>query len=191
MKRTLWCGLLCWALGWPAAFGGEPALSVTIAVDQAGAKISSTMWGIFFEDINFGADGGLYAELIKNRSFEFPDPLLGWTAASNGADQSLSIAEQHSLSATNRHYLHLRSSTGTPTGVVNRGFRGIGLRAGEKYQFSTFVRGTGRMSLRVLLVGANDAILAEEQIKGIGADWKRRTISLRSKATEPRSAQNR
>src|SRR5262245_26658719 len=51
--------------------------------DHPTAQVQPTMWGIFFEDINFGADGGLYAELIKNRSFEFSQPLMGWTLVDN------------------------------------------------------------------------------------------------------------
>ena len=54
------------------------APTIIIDASRPGAKINPAMWGIFFEDINFGADGGLYAELVKNRSFEFPDPLMGW-----------------------------------------------------------------------------------------------------------------
>ena len=56
-----------------------PAVTIEIQADQPGAKINPAMWGIFFEDISFGADGGLYAELVKNRGFEFPDALLGWS----------------------------------------------------------------------------------------------------------------
>src|ERR1035438_1622753 len=51
---------------------------VSVRTDQPGARINPAMWGVFFEDINFGADGGLYAELLKNRGFEFPEPLMGW-----------------------------------------------------------------------------------------------------------------
>src|SRR5688572_20593758 len=56
----------------------QPSTKLTVQVDKPVAAIQPTMWGVFFEDINFGADGGLYAELIKNRSFEFSQPLMGW-----------------------------------------------------------------------------------------------------------------
>src|SRR5215216_1420708 len=52
---------------------------LTVQVNKPVSEISPTMWGIFFEDINFAADGGLYAELVKNRSFEFYNPMMGWT----------------------------------------------------------------------------------------------------------------
>ena len=51
---------------------------LTVVADKTITAISPTMWGVFFEDINFGADGGLYAELVKNRSFEFPIAMMGW-----------------------------------------------------------------------------------------------------------------
>src|SRR4051812_36590490 len=53
--------------------------SLLVQVDQTKATIEKNMWGIFFEDINFGADGGIYAEMVKNRSFEFIKPMMGWT----------------------------------------------------------------------------------------------------------------
>jgi len=53
------------------------AQDLTVHVNKPGAPIAPTMWGIFFEDINLAADGGLYAELVKNRSFEFNNPLMG------------------------------------------------------------------------------------------------------------------
>ena len=58
---------------------GQPAVKLTVDTDKPLFEIQPTMWGLFFEDINFAADGGLYAELVKNRSFEFPVPLEGWT----------------------------------------------------------------------------------------------------------------
>ncbi len=52
---------------------------ITIQVNKPTAEVQPTMWGVFFEDINMGADGGIYAELVKNRSFEFFKPMMGWT----------------------------------------------------------------------------------------------------------------
>src|SRR5215210_8569436 len=58
--------------------------SITVQVDRPGAAVPGTLFGLFFEDINFGADGGLYPERVKNRSFEFPEPLMGWKQAAPG-----------------------------------------------------------------------------------------------------------
>src|SRR5919199_3070806 len=73
---ALVCALaLCAAQARPAF---AQASTITVQVDRPGASIAPTLFGLFFEDINFGADGGLYPERVKNRSFEFPDPLMGW-----------------------------------------------------------------------------------------------------------------
>src|SRR3954468_14860896 len=81
---------LCASLGLREA----AAAALTIDTSKPGARINPAMWGVFFEDINFGADGGLYAELVKNRGFEFPEPLMGWTKLSPGvATGQLSIRE--------------------------------------------------------------------------------------------------
>ena len=69
--------LLSLALSLPLLANAQ-ANEMTVKVSKPGAKIQNTMYGIFFEDINYAADGGLYAEMIKNRSFEFPQNLMGW-----------------------------------------------------------------------------------------------------------------
>jgi hypothetical protein len=85
-------------------------MTILIQADQPGADINPAMWGIFFEDINFGADGGLCAELVKNRSFEFPDPLTGWSRISPSlARGRLSIRDDSPFNAANPHYLRIES----------------------------------------------------------------------------------
>lgn len=92
------------------------------------------MYGLFFEDINYAADGGLYAELVKNRSFEFPQNLMGWKTFGNVTLQNDGPFEK------NPHYVRL-SDPGHPhkhTGLDNEGFFGIGVKAGEEYRFSVW-----------------------------------------------------
>src|SRR5580700_9480144 len=82
------------------------AAMIEVQADQSGAKINPAMWGIFFEDINFGADGGLYAEMVKNRGFEFPDPMMGWSELlPNRAHGQISIHDDNPFNAKNPHYL--------------------------------------------------------------------------------------
>src|SRR5690349_5491934 len=77
--RSVWVGLALFVVPTLRVHAAEPPPpTLTVQVDRPGPRISPTMWGIFFEDINFAADGGLFAELVKNRSFEFPDPMMGW-----------------------------------------------------------------------------------------------------------------
>ena len=84
--------------------------SIHVHADKKGAKINPAMWGIFFEDINFGADGGLYAELVKNRSFEFPDALTGWHKLSpSKARGQISIRSDDPYNRENPHYVRIES----------------------------------------------------------------------------------
>src|SRR5438477_2886704 len=106
------------------SFAQQPTLTIDLA--HPGPAISSLHNGIFFEDINFAADGGLYPERVKNRSFEFtPDPLMGWKKiAANGATGAIAIAADNPIHPNNPHYLRLIIDTpGDGFGLENEGFR--------------------------------------------------------------------
>src|SRR3954454_11838159 len=106
---------------------------LTVKVNEPKADVQPTMWGIFFEDINMGADGGLYAELVKNRSFEFFRPLMGWTIQQKpfkeGAVLVLNRKEENS---TNPRYIRVNADNVAKgnLGLTNEGFRGIGIKQG-------------------------------------------------------------
>ncbi len=189
MKLRIQLAALVLALS-PLLAGAQPAVTLSIQADKPGARISSTLWGIFFEDINFGADGGLYAELVKNRSFEFPDPWMGWTRLNQSAPpDAVSILDKDPFAPANPHYLRLTARGENWSGVGNEGFRGIGVRAQAKYRFSAFARSVDRGDtvLRVALIGSNGALLAEEKVKGYGRDWSKRTATLRPNATDAKA----
>src|SRR6266576_3925282 len=136
------------------------ATTVIVQTDKPGAHINPAMWGIFFEDINFGADGGLYAELVKNRGFEFPDRLMGWARLSpSHAKGELSVLESEPFAAANSHYLRIHSQTNLPFGVSNQGFRGMGVRKGEAYDFSAQVRKADGLPTVTLRLYAADGTL--------------------------------
>ncbi len=179
------CSLLALSQNLRAA---EP-ITIAIQTDQPGPRISPSMWGIFFEDINFGADGGLYAELVKNRAFEFPDALMGWNKlASTAPSAKLEIRDENPFTAASPHYLRLTSDGAPGCGVLNEGFRGMGIRAGESYAFSVRVRSTsGAPSLRMELVSAAGELLASTEIKGFAANWEKRSATLRSQGTDPKA----
>lgn len=164
-------------------------ISITILTDRPGAKINPAMWGVFFEDINFGADGGLYAELVKNRSFEFPDPLMGWTKISPSlACGELSIRDDEPFDAANPHYLRIQSEGTAPFGVANEGFRGIGLLDGEHYDFAARIRRvSGTPTVSVQLYGADGSLLDAAPLKGFNSGWKKYTTSLRPNDTDPKA----
>ena len=162
-----------------------PAATVTVDVARPGAPINPAMWGLFFEDINFGADGGLYAELVKNRGFEFPDALMGWAKLSPAkAKGELSVRSEAPFNAKNPHYVRLQSEGTAPFGLSNEGFRGMGLQAGEAYDFSVRIRGVaGTPKLTVRLYGADGAVLDSVDLKDFTGDWRSYTATLQPKAT--------
>jgi alpha-N-arabinofuranosidase len=164
---------------------------IAIAADRPGAPIASTMYGVFFEDINLGADGGLYAEKIKNRSFEFPDPLMGWKrAAVDGARGSFAARQDEPPSPANPTYLHVTGEEGR-FGVTNDGFRGIGIQQGEKYTVSLLARrrGDGPTSLAVEFENANSRPQGGMTIRGLTTAWARYRGTIT--ATETSTARTR
>jgi len=150
------------------------------------------MWGIFFEDINFGADGGLYAELVKNGGFEFPEPLSGWfMIRPSNARGDVTVRTEAPVHPANPHYVRIRSETEHPIGLCNEGFRGIGLRGGELYEFSVCVRlVSGAAVVTVELVGANGETLAEQRLNGLKPDWCRVKVTLQPSRTDSRARLN-
>jgi alpha-L-arabinofuranosidase len=186
MNRSLQAGSLAVALSLSAS---ASAMTILIQADQPGADINPAMWGIFFEDINFGADGGLYAELVKNRSFEFPDPLTGWSTISPSlARGRLSIRDDSPFNAANPHYLRIESEGPAPFGVANEGFRGMGVRQGEAYNFSARIRRTdGSAALRIELYGSDGTLLNSARLQEFSPDWKACNVVLHPKDTDAKA----
>jgi alpha-L-arabinofuranosidase len=147
------------------------------------------MWGLFFEDINFGADGGLYAELVKNRSFSFPDPLMGWQKISpSKARGALSVLSDDPFAVQHPRYLRLQSQGTDMFGVANEGFRGMGLKAGEAYDLKLRLRCvSGTPAVRVALYGGNGALLDLVELSDLAAGWQERTAVLRPAATDAKA----
>lgn len=151
-----------------------------ITTDEVGAPIQPTMYGIFFEDINFGADGGLYAELVKNRSFEFPESFMGWNIYGNVELRNDGPFER------NPHYVRL----GDPghrckyTGLANEGFFGIGVEKGEEYRFSVWARTVDTEKSKISIELANPStmddsqILCRKDLEIAGKEWEKYTVML-------------
>lgn len=163
--------------------------TITISADQPGIPIAPTMWGIFFEDINFGADGGLYAELVKNRSFEFDNPMMGWSAIiSDDSDGRTAVVFKEPVDEKNPRYLKMSASRGQPFGIANEGFRGMGIRQGRSYWFTVFARNIGSppASLRIQVVGGARKLM-EGRIENITGDWKYYTCRMEAEAADPKA----
>src|SRR6266550_3360623 len=173
--------------------------NIVVQVDKPGGDISPTMFGVFFEDINFGADGGLYPERVKNRSFEFPEPLMAWKQIDRGGSKgALTVLNENPINTNNSHYLHIEVETaGKGLGVMNEGFRGIGAQQGADYTFSVYARnvehaqrkGNARLverrpvALRIELEDENGRTLAQARMVGFTTQWKKYAISIRPSAT--------
>jgi alpha-L-arabinofuranosidase len=167
--------------------------TIIVQADKPGATINPHMFGVFFEDINFAADGGIYAEMVKNRSFEFPEPLMGWKKIEQrGGHATLEISDKDPLNAGNLNYLRLHPSAAGQSGASNEGFRGIGVRQGAEYSFSVYARrADGKpASLRIELVNPAGKTLGAAKVSGFTKDWTRYTARLRALATEAKAQLN-
>ncbi|MCC8088020.1 MAG: carbohydrate binding domain-containing protein [Rikenellaceae bacterium] len=171
---------LCVLCGGNAVSQGKTVITVDPA--QEGAPIQSTMYGIFFEDINFGADGGLYAELIKNRSFEFRNNLVGWLPFGD-----IEIRKDKPAFDQNPHYARLTFKTRnlTGTGLENEGFRGIGFNQGEKYKFSMYARNVDKepVKVRIELV-SRDNVVASAEVVVDSKNWTKLSADLIPRRTD-------
>lgn len=156
-----------------------------INTSKVGAPIPSTMYGIFFEDINYAADGGLYAELIKNRSFEFPDNYAGWTISGK-----VSLKDDGPFKK-NPHYVRLAPSghRDKHTMIENEGFFGIGVKANAEYRFSVWARVPDGGNAKIWIDLVENATMTDDQKIGnagldiSGKDWKKYTVTLKAKKT--------
>ncbi len=159
-----------------------------IKATKAGAPVQSTMYGLFFEDINFAADGGLYGELVKNRSFEFPQHYMGWRVFGNVELEDDGPFERCP------HYVVL-SDPGhreRRTGLQNEGFFGIGVEKGKEYRFSVWAKAPkGKSQIRVQLI--NEQAMYERQnfsevkLDVDSKDWKKYEVTIKSSRTEPKA----
>ena len=154
----------------------------TILTKKPVAEIQPTMYGIFFEDINFGADGGLYAEMVENRSFEFPDAFMGWEVFGN-----ISISQSSPAFERNPHYAVLKrpSHNDRRTGMENHGFFGMGLKQGLRYDLSLYARThADKATLRIELLTATNDTIMRKRLNLAGKDWKKYTLALTPKVTD-------
>lgn len=167
---------------------------ITVKAGQVKANIKPTMYGIFFEDINFGADGGLYAELVKNRSFEFYNPLMGWTELKQNAGNSkVFFVNVAGKSPKNTRYAHISVDAANGAyGFANEGYRGMGVKQNAKYNFSLLARngGQGNVTMRVELISSKGAKLGEATLKGFTDDWAKHNVSFTSSGSDEKAHLN-
>ncbi|MEO7310447.1 MAG: alpha-L-arabinofuranosidase C-terminal domain-containing protein [Chitinophagaceae bacterium] len=168
---------------------------ITVEVNQPGATIQPTMWGVFFEDINMGADGGIYAELVKNRSFEFAKPMMGWKVLGKPATEGdFLVTNRQQTNTANPRYLHVTlHNTKKGVGLSNEGFRGMGIKSGARYDFSVMYRQTApSLTMHIELVNATNEIIGSTTLitKATGDAWAKPKISFDATATAAKAKMN-
>ena len=163
---------------------------LVIQAGKPGAEIQPTMYGLFFEDINYAADGGLYAELVKNRSFEFPQHFMGWKTFGK-----VSLKDDGPFER-NPHYVRL-AYAGHPhkqTGLDNEGFFGIGIKKGAEYRFSVWARvAEGETPAKIRVELADTKSMNEQQafatadVTVDSREWKKYQVILKPEVTNPKA----
>jgi alpha-L-arabinofuranosidase len=168
----------------------QPATEIVIQANKPGAPIQSTMWGIFFEDINFAGDGGVYAELVKNGSFEFDERLMGWQQPNTSpyfpnTNSGIGLAIKDNQNSKS-HYLQVDIKNSNRYEIINEGFRGIGAKAGDQYNFSIKAKSrSGAITrIKIQLIDVNGKSLGEGSIALTGTAWQLYKTIITASQTE-------
>ncbi|HEY3412556.1 MAG TPA: alpha-L-arabinofuranosidase C-terminal domain-containing protein [Armatimonadota bacterium] len=174
----------------PASTG--PTASLTVNVDKPGHQVSPSLWGIFFEEINHAGDGGLYAELVSNGSFEESDTIEPWSVVKTGdAVGTATVVSRPEATTFNKHALQIKvdSLSSGSFGIINEGYWGMDVRAGASYSLSLAAKAqadfTGTITAR--LEAPDGAVLATGQIQPAGGGWARYGTTLAASAASPKA----
>jgi len=189
MKRLLITGLLGLTT---ASLIAAPAAKISVDVAHPVHAISPTLWGIFFEDINLSADGGIYPELVRNRSFEDADTPESWTFTSTGgnSEATISTADVQAkppippLNPFNRKALRVKVDGAFS--LVNEGYWGMNIVNGDGYTLKFAARSekyNGKLTAKIL--STNGTVLASGEISGIGGNWNYHTLDLTAAGGDP------
>jgi alpha-L-arabinofuranosidase len=169
---------------------GYQSGKLTVDARAKGTPVSPNLYGVFYEDINHAADGGLYAELVRNRSFEFNPVdersytgLTAWSKAERGATATLAVASEEPLNPSNRNYLRLDVTGAGTAGVSNAGYnRGLPLKAGKRYDLSLWARRAQDGPLTVT-VEDGPTVLGTATLQVKAGGWAKYTASFEASGT--------
>jgi len=151
-------------------------------------KIQPTMFGLFFEDINFAADGGLYAELIKNRSFEFDKPLMGWEQPNtkrSSLNKESGSAAPVKIEADNTVFCRVEINNAKGYALINEGFRGMGVKKDAKYNLSLKAANHNSAIQKIIiqLIDKDQKVIGETSIVPKSEQWTNYTASITATQT--------
>jgi len=166
---------------------------LTVVADKTITAISPTMWGVFFEDINFGADGGLYAELVKNRSFEFPIAMMGWHEERvNYQKGSILIINKSDKSSNARFARVTINNVNGNYSLMNDGFRGMGFHKEKQYDFSIMTRSDdpSGIKIKIQLLNNSGKVIGTGSVENFSKDWKKNAVTITTNDTAQRGKLN-
>jgi alpha-N-arabinofuranosidase len=168
--------------------------NLVVNASKSITKIQPTMYGIFFEDINFAADGGLYAEMVKNRSFEFETPLMGWTQPNSnrhsynkesGIATTIKVLENKN----NPSFCRIVINNDKGYSIINEGYRGMGVKKDAKYNLSLKAANSNGTIKKIIiqLIDKNQKVIGETSIVPTSNDWKNYNTQLIATQTEAKA----
>jgi alpha-L-arabinofuranosidase len=184
IKHLLATTLITIGIMMPSLLKAQNNNKFIVQVNNPVAEVQPTMWGIFFEDINLGADGGIYAELVKNRSFEFYKPLMGWTVAQNKFDEgNVLVINREDKNTANPRFVRITKNTPADSlSITNEGFRGMGIKKGLRYDFSVMYRQqTPGITMHLELVSTGGQVIGSSSFApstATGNEWKKEGVSF-------------
>ncbi|MGF6924599.1 alpha-N-arabinofuranosidase [Chitinophaga sp. W2I13] len=164
----------------------QQPLNFTVKAGEIKTPVSPNMWGIFFEDINLSADGGIYAELVKNRSFEFSTPLMGWSVPRNAvASGQIVVVNRQEDHPSNPRFARITMPATRSFEIVNEGFRGMGIKSGEQYNFSLYARQQEGAAVKLTVTLLDDAgkEIGSTTVSPAGSSWQQYKASFTAAAT--------
>ena len=189
ITKIILCGLLLTGF-----FANAQKTNLEVDIAKTITKIQPTMYGVFFEDINFAADGGLYAEMIKNRSFEFEAPLMGWAQPNSeihsfnkksGIATTIKVLENK----TNPNFCRVVVNDGKGYELINEGFRGMGIKKDARYNLSLKAANHNGAIKKIIIqfIDKNKKVLGETSIAPTSNDWQNYTAQFTATQTEAKA----
>jgi len=194
MKNNLITKITLCSLLFVGVLANAQKTTLEVNIAKTITKIQPTMYGVFFEDINFAADGGLYAEMVKNRSFEFETPLMGWDQPNSdkhsfntqsGIATTIKVLENK----TNPNFLRVIINDGKGYELINEGFRGMGVKKDAKYNLSLKASNhDGAIKkISIQFIDKDKKVLGETSIVPTSNDWQNYTAQFMATQTEAKA----
>jgi alpha-L-arabinofuranosidase len=184
VKKTIICLLICCIC--LQLFSQR---KLTVIADKPVTAVAPTMWGVFFEDINFGADGGLYAELVKNRSFEFPIAMMGWDDERINYQKGSIVIINKSDNSSNSRFARVGINNAEGNfSLTNEGFRGMGFHKEKQYDFCMMIRAEqpNDIKIKIQLLNYAGKVIGNGSVENFGKDWKKYSATITTNDTAQR-----